>query len=232
MGLGRRPAADAGVHGLAVLRPAGSVSGMSDALEIPVLTGPGVSLRPHTMDDLGPVLERCIDPETVRWTTVPTPYSKEMAKEYLAEMIEPSPDRVSWAIEKDGAYAGTIDLRSGGGEGKHASGDVGYVTHPRTRGRGAMTGAVALALDHAFGSLGWELLVWQANVGNVASYKPMWRNGFPLPLAVPALLNHRGVMRDGWHSVLEPGMARVPAQTWNEAHAALLVDVEMARRPG
>lgn len=205
---------------------------MSDALEIPVLSGPGVTLRPHTMDDLHRVLERCVDPETVRWTTVPTPYTKEMAKEYLAEMIEPSSDRISWAIEQDGEYAGTIDLRSGGGEGKHASGDVGYVTHPEARGRGVMTRAVALAIDHAFGPLGWELLVWQANVGNVASFKPMWRNGFPRPLSVPALLNHRGVMRDGWHSVLESGMARVPAQAWDEVRAALLRDVEAARRPG
>lgn len=205
---------------------------MSDALEIPVLTGPGVTLRPHTMDDLDRVLERCVDPETVRWTTVPTPYTKEMAKEYLAEMIEPSSDRISWAIEQDGEYAGTIDLRSGGGEGKHASGDVGYVTHPQARGRGVMTRAVALAIDHAFGPLGWELLVWQANVGNVASFKPMWRNGLSQPLSVPALLNHRGVMRDGWHSVLEPGMARLPAQTWDEVRAALLRDLEAARRPG
>lgn len=96
-----------------------------------------------------------------------------------------------------------------------------------------MTRAVALAIDHAYGPLCWELLVWQANVGNVASFKPMWRNGFPRPLSVPALLNHRGgVMRDGWHSVLEPGMARVPAQAWGEVRAALLRDVEAARRPG
>lgn len=46
---------------------------MPEALEIPVLTGPGVTLRPHTMEDLEPVLERRVDPETVRWTTVPTP---------------------------------------------------------------------------------------------------------------------------------------------------------------
>lgn len=41
------------------LRPAGSVHDMSDALEIPVLTGAGVTLRPHTMGDLHRVLERC-----------------------------------------------------------------------------------------------------------------------------------------------------------------------------
>ena len=50
---------------------------MPQPLPIPVLTGAGVTLRPHTMDDLGPVLERCVDPDSVRWTTVPTGYTEE-----------------------------------------------------------------------------------------------------------------------------------------------------------
>lgn len=205
---------------------------MPEPLQIPVLTGQDVTLRPHTMHDLAPVLERCVDPESVRWTTVPSPYTEDMAREYLEETIEPSADRISWAIEQEGFYVGTIDLRSSGGVGEHAAGDIGYVTHPKARGRGVMTAAVALAIDHAFNALGWQLLIWQANIGNIASYKPMWRNGFPVPLAVPALLNQRGVMRDGWHSVLHPAAPREPAQAWDEVHAALLKDVEMARRPG
>ena len=191
-----------------------------------------MTLRPHTMDDVGSVLERCIDPDSVRWTTVPTGYTEDMARDYLEQIIAPSTEQVSWAIEVDGRYAGTLDLRSGSGEGEHASGDVGYVIHPAFRGRGVMTAAVALAVGHAFDLLGWELLVWQANVGNVASFKPMWRNGFPQPIFMPALLNHRGVMRDGWHSVLEPGMPREPQASWETVHAALLDDVALARRPG
>lgn len=205
---------------------------MPEPLPIPVLTDGGVTLRPHTMEDFGPVHERCVDPDSVRWTTVPTGYTEDMARQYLETIMAPSPDLVSWAIEVDGEYAGTLDLRSGGGEGEHASGDVGYVTHPAFRGRGVMTAAVALAIDHAFDVLGWELLVWQAHVGNVASFKPMWRNGFPRPLAVPALLNHRGTMLDGWHSVLEPDMPRDPSGDWADVHAALLADVRNARRPG
>ena len=205
---------------------------MPEPLPVPVVSGGGVTLRPHTMDDLAPVLERCLDPGTVRWTTVPSSYTEEMAQEYLARIVEPSPEQVSWAIEQDGDYVGTIDLRLTEGGAVRPSGDVGFVTHQRARGRGVMSEAVALAVDHAFGTLGWEPLVWQANVGNVASYKPMWRNGFPVPLAVPALLNHRGVLLDGWHSVLEPGMPRRPSVSWDEAHASLLRDVETARRPG
>lgn len=107
---------------------------MSEALAVPVLSGAGITLRPHTMGDLAPVLERCLDPDSVRWTTVPTPYTEAMAEEYLAKIVEPSPDQVSWAIEEDGEYAGTIDLRATDGGGAHGSGDIGFVTHQRARG--------------------------------------------------------------------------------------------------
>lgn len=205
---------------------------MPDTLAIPVIHGRTVTLRPHGMADLDAILERCVDPASIRWTSVPTPYTREMAEEYLQSIIEPSPARVSWAIEKDGEYVGSLDLRVTDGDESQSSGDLGFVTHQRARGQGVMTEAVALAINHAFGPLGWELLVWQANIGNIASYKPMWRNGFPLPLAVPALLNQRGSLRDAWHSVLEPGMPREQGTTWDEAHAALLRDVAASRRPG
>lgn len=207
---------------------------MSEAtpLPIPVLAGATVTLRPHTPDDLGPIVERCEDPESIRWTTVPSPYTEVMAREYLETIMAPSPEQISWAIEKDGAYAGTIDLRAWTREPGHSSGNIGFVTHPRARGQGVMTEAVGLVADHAFGELGWELVAWQANVGNYASYKAAWRNGFPLPLVVPALLNHRGVMVDGWHSVLEPGMRREPDTPWDEAYAVLVEQVRSARRPG
>lgn len=199
-------------------------------LEIPVLSGPSVTLRPHTLDDLEPIVERCVDPESVRWTTVPVDYTEEMARDYLTAIIEPSPELLSWAIEQDGAYVGTLDLRlTEGAPADELSGDVGFVTHPRARGRGVMTGAVSLAVGHALDTLGWERVVWQCHLGNVASYKPMWRNGFPQPVAVPALLNQRGRLRDGWHSVLEPGMARTPARPWDEVHARLLDDVASHR---
>jgi RimJ/RimL family protein N-acetyltransferase len=205
---------------------------MSEPLPIPVLTGPTVVLRPHVEGDLGPIVERCVDPDSVRWTTVPSPYTEDMGREYLAAIMLPSGDQVSWAIELDGTYAGTIDLRAWSREPEHGSGNIGFVTHPRARGRGVMSEAVGLVLDHAFTNLGWELVAWQANLGNYASYKAAWRNGFPLPLPVPALLPHKGRMLDGWHSVLEPDLPREPQVPWDEAYAVLQEHVRTARRPG
>jgi hypothetical protein len=95
-----------------------------------------------------------------------------------------------------------------------------------------MSEAVALVVDHAFGHLGYELVQWEANVGNYGSYKAVWRNGFPLPVAVPALLDHRGVMTDGWHSTLWRGDPREPVVPWDDAYAVLRRQVSAARRPG
>lgn len=204
---------------------------MTEQLDIPVLKGSTVVLRPHGEADLDAILERCLDAETIRWTTVPSPYTREMAEDYLAGLA-PTPEQISWAIEVDGHYGGTIDIRSFGRDAEHAAGNFGFVTHPKIRGRGVMTEAVRLAVDHAFDVLGWQHLTWQGNVGNYASYKAVWRSGFPLPQSVPALLPHRGRMVDAWHSVLERDDEREPLVPWNEAYAVLREHVRSARRGG
>ena len=42
---------------------------------VPVLVDPaaGVLLRAHREADIPGIIEQCRDPETIRWTTVPTP---------------------------------------------------------------------------------------------------------------------------------------------------------------
>jgi len=142
----------------------------------------------------------------------------------------PQQDAISWALEFDGEYAGSIDLRWQGA----GTGGLGFVTSPEFRGRGLMSRAVRLAVSYAFDTLGWESLNWTANVGNLGSYKAVWRNGFPLPVTVPRLLAHRGEMVDGWFSELEAAAPRIPRILWSDA-LALLPHVPQAptgtRRP-
>jgi len=192
---------------------------MSEPLSIPVLRGDLVTLRPHRESDLGPVLERCLDEDTRRYTTIPLEYTREMAQEYLAGLLEPSPDLVSWAIERGGAYAGTIDLRVLSLEA--GAGDLGFVTHPAFRGKGAMSAAVGMVVGHAFDDLGWRTVRWQAHVGNWGSAKSVWRNGFPTPTFVPDLLVERGTVIDGWISTLHADAQREPVTPWDEVVAAL-----------
>ena len=191
----------------------------SEPLPVPVLEGDLVRLRPHTEADLEPILERCLDPLTKRFTTIPLEYTREMAEEYLAGLLQPSPAVASWAMEVEGRYAGTIDLRVLPVDA--GAGDLGFVTHPAFRGRGVMSEAVRLVVDHALDSLGWQVVRWEAHAGNWASAKAVWRSGFPVPVFVPDLLLERGRIVDGWISSLHGGSPRTPVAPWDEVVAAL-----------
>jgi RimJ/RimL family protein N-acetyltransferase len=190
-----------------------------EPLPVPVLTGEVVTLRPHTEADLDAVYQRCVDPQTQRFTTIPMEYTREMAREYLTGLLEPSPTRISWAIEAEGRYAGTIDLRAMPVD--EGAGDLGYVTHPAFRGRGVMSEAVRLVVAHAFDTLGWQLVRWQAHAGNWGSAKAVWRAGFPLPTFVPDLLVERRRVVDGWISTIHADADRQPVVPWDDVVAAL-----------
>ena len=192
---------------------------MTGPLPVPALRGSTVTLRTHLVTDLDAVFERCLDEDTKRFTTIPLEYTRELAEEYLASIMEPSEELISWAIEVGGEYAGTIDLRVLPVDA--GAGALGFVTHPRFRGRGVMSEAVGLVVSHALDTLGWQLVRWEAHAGNWGSAKAVWRNGFPVPIFVPDALVERGRVVDGWVSTLRVGMAREPVAPWNQVYAAL-----------
>jgi RimJ/RimL family protein N-acetyltransferase len=192
---------------------------MSEPLPIPVLTGDLVTLRPHGLDDAERVLERAVDPLAQRFTTVPLDYTREMAVEYVTGFTAPSAEQISWAIELEGRYAGTIDLRVMPVD--VGAGSVGYATHQDVRGRGVMSDAVRVVVRYAFDVLGWQTVRWQAHAGNWGSAKAVWRAGFPVPTSVPDLLIERGRLVDGWMSTLHAPAPAEPVSTWDEVVAAL-----------
>jgi len=192
---------------------------MTETLAIPVLVGDLVTLRAHTVADADAVLERAVDPVAQRFTTVPLDYTREMAVEYVTKFTAPSTAQIAWAIETDGAYAGSIDLRVMSVDA--GAGSVGYATHQDFRGRGVMSEAVRLVVGHAFDTLGWQTVRWQAHAGNWGSLKAVWRCGFPVPVFVPDLLVERGRLVDGWISTLHADGDRQPVARWDTVVAAL-----------
>ncbi len=188
-------------------------------MAIPVLAGTLVRLRPHTVGDADAVFERAVDPLARRFTTVPLEYTREMAVEYVTEFTAPSADQISWAIELDGRYAGSIDLRVLPVD--VGAGSVGYATHQDFRGRGVMSQAVRLVVAHAFDTLGWQTVRWEAHHGNWGSAKAVWRAGFPVPTFVPDLLVERGRLVDGWISTLHAPAPTEPVVEWDQVVAAL-----------
>jgi RimJ/RimL family protein N-acetyltransferase len=192
---------------------------MSEPLPIPVLRSDLVTLRQHRESDAEAVYERAVDPLSRRFTTVPLEYTRELAVEYVTQFTAPSAEQVCWAVEVDGQCAASIDLRVLSLDA--GAGSLGFATHPRFRGRGVMTEAVRLVLDHAFGTLGWRKVRWEAHAGNWGSAMAVWRNGFPVPTLVPDLLVERGRIIDGWISTLHSDLPREPVAPWDEVRAAL-----------
>lgn len=168
--------------------------------------GTGVLLRAHRTADLAAIVAQCRDPESIRWTTIPTPpggYGESEARGFVGLMREgwEGDGPYGWAIELTGVdgsdplpFAGSIDLRPEGG----GVAEVGFGLHPAARGRRVMTTALRLVRDHGFDALGLRVLRWRAAVGNWASRRTAAAAGFRFDGTVRSLLNHRGELCDGW----------------------------------
>lgn len=180
---------------------------------VPTLTDGTVTLRAHREDDLEGCYEQCQDPLCQRWTTIPVPYSREDARGFLTERTPAAwADGSSWAfaVETDGAYVGTVELRDEG----DARAEIAYASHPRVRGTGTMERAVRLLLDWGFAEQGVQTVVWRAHVGNWASRKLAWRVGFSFDGTIRRYLPQRGELRDGWVGTLLATDDRLPRGTW------------------
>ena len=186
---------------------------------VPVLVDPaaGVLLRAHREADIPGIIEQCRDPETIRWTTVPTPpggYGETEARAFLS-MIPfgwEGGGPYVWAIEllagedrEPVSFAGSIDLHPREPE----LFSVGFGLHPAARGRRVMTSALRLARDHAFDVLGAQALRWQAAVGNWGSRRTAASAGFRFDGTARCLLSHRGELLDGWQATLTTDDPRV-----------------------
>lgn len=188
---------------------------------VPVIedTLTGVRLRPHQESDLAAIVEQCNDPDTRRWTTVPIPpggYSLDDAREFALEVIPQAWENgsmASFAIEaaRDGgrAYCGAVDLRFPPGRGC----DVGFVLHPGARGRGIMTSALRLAVDHALDAADQDVVHWYANVGNWTSRRVAAAVGFRFEGTLRSFLDHRGTLTDAWSASITATDTRAP-QPW------------------
>ncbi|MBT0770310.1 GNAT family N-acetyltransferase [Kineosporia sp. J2-2] len=181
---------------------------------VPQLTDGLVTLRELRDDDVDTIVAYCNDPAMERWTTVPWPYRREHAVEYVVA------GRRSWAegsrfdfgIEYEGRLVGAVDLRR---PVLPALAEIGFALAPQARGRGLMARALRLVLPWG-ARQGIEVVQWRANAGNWASRRAAWSVGFTVQGTLPGLLEHRGTIVDGWLASmrLTPGAPLLPAHPW------------------
>lgn len=179
----------------------------------PTLTDGTVTIRPHRDSDAEGSYEQCQDPLSQEWTTVPVPYSMEDARTFVGEIMPKGwADDSEWgfAVEVDGAYAGTVSLRPE----TEGRAEIAYGSHPSVRGTGAMERALRLLLAWGFEEQRLTTVVWRANKGNWASRKLAWRLGFTIEGTLRAYLPQRGNLLDAWVGTLLRDDPREPQKPW------------------
>ena len=145
-----------------------------------VLERGGVRLRPFREDDAPRVVEACREERTTRWLAeLPAPYTEDDALSFIHGRtgLRASGRGLSWAVADPAtdALLGSVGLFDVTDD--LAFGEVGYWTHPDARGRGVMTAAVGLVLEHAFDRLGLRRVKAYAARDNRASRHVLEANG-------------------------------------------------------
>ncbi len=146
-----------------------------------------VRLRELGLRDERRYLETTNDPETLRWLgTFPFPRDADHFRRHLARRSVGSStgDAVEWVVADVDAdsYVGTVTLFGMNGL-DYQSAEIGYRTHPGSRGRGLLKAALLLVLSHAFadeddGGLGLGRISLNAGVGNDVSQAVALSCGF------------------------------------------------------
>ncbi|BDZ50659.1 acetyltransferase [Frondihabitans sucicola] len=138
-------------------------------------------LRPPIDGDVDAVYLACQDLELQRRVPVPVPYTREAAASFVHDHARrgwESGTVVTWALERDGVFAGVVALDVHAGR----RGSIGFWLAPEHRGVGLVLEASRAAIDFAFApqpnGLGLVRVEWRAFSGNFASARVAQRLGF------------------------------------------------------
>jgi RimJ/RimL family protein N-acetyltransferase len=161
--------------------------------------------------DVDAIHAACQDPDIQRFTTVPQPYTRTHAVDFVAKTAQwwEEGANANWAIREQGTLVGMIGMyRIDGG-----AGEIGYWLAPHARGRGLLHEAAIAVLDWAFSDAGPNLarVEWRAVVGNFPSARSAQALGLRFEGTLRAGLRNGGDVRsDGWIAAILPGDDRTP----------------------
>ena len=158
----------------------------------PVLVDKALMLRPWHLDDVPEVFKICQDPAIQEFTTVPVPYTKEIADIWIRSSPQKYLERekISLAGVRKGELVLSVSLHNIH-EFDHV-GDIGYWVAPAARGEGLASHAVEMLADFAF-AIGFRRLTAITLPENLASQKTLLNAGFELE----TVLRDRMTKRDG-----------------------------------
>ncbi|HMS61143.1 MAG TPA: GNAT family N-acetyltransferase [Solirubrobacteraceae bacterium] len=164
-----------------------------------------MALRAWAEDDVPALVRACADPLTQRYTSVPSPYTPEDARLFIAGgRSDASLPLAVTDAEDDTAVLGAVGLHAVDLERSRA--EIGYWTAPWARGGGVATRALTLLAGWAVGpaGLGLRRIELYAEPGNDASQRVAQRAGFVRGDLVRGGIALRGRRRDVVRFVLQP----------------------------
>jgi RimJ/RimL family protein N-acetyltransferase len=182
------------------------------------LTTPRLLLRPLEPGDAHALHAACQDPEIPRWTSVPSPYTREHADHFVSQV---SAD--GWRHDTsynfgvftlaEGALVSSMGLvRIQHLAHPQRQAELGYWTAKEQRGKGYTTEAARAVCTWAFDTLGVDRMEWFAEAGNEGSRAVALKLGFVLEGTVRARVVYEGTRRDAWSGALLPSdWSRQPA---------------------
>jgi RimJ/RimL family protein N-acetyltransferase len=144
------------------------------------LTDGHVSLREWTPADVPTMAANLDDPAIARWTRVPSPYTREHAEAYMAELEERrvagSEHSLAVVAADDGDVVGALNLRITSREHRRAEIATAFFAHGR--GRGLAHRAGRLLARYAFDEIGIARLEAVVAADNDAVQRATARAGF------------------------------------------------------
>ena len=192
-------------------------------------------LRPFRVTDADAVHRAGQDAEIQRWTTVPRPYLRRHAVEFVTSYTEQA-----WGTGT-GAPLGVFDAATGemlGSNGfimvqrDYRVGEIGYWVAPWARGRGVAVAATRAVARWGLNTLGLERIAWRAELGNHASRVVAHHLGFRmegvLRAGAPTFDGHRV---DCWSAGLLPGELREAGEALGPTDRLLIDQARVFGRP-
>ncbi|GGF10308.1 GNAT family N-acetyltransferase [Williamsia phyllosphaerae] len=142
---------------------------------IPTLTDGVITLRALEPDDVDAVLHTASDPDSIAFTTVPDPYTRQDAVDFVeTHSTKVWPGFEVAIADADDALVGTCGLRIRDDE--SAVTEIGYMVAPWARGRGIATRATRLLIDYSW-TIGAYRVALDASTINPASRRVALRCG-------------------------------------------------------
>ncbi|MCC3770966.1 GNAT family N-acetyltransferase [Streptomyces sp. UNOC14_S4] len=188
------------------------------------LTTGRLTLRPFTSSDVEAVRAACQDPDIPRWTSVPSPYTREDARTFLEEVCPAGwrgDTMYTWGVftrpegheDRAELLVGSMCLVRLALQPPARQAELGYWTAKEQRGRGYTAEAAREVVRWAFEELGVERMEWVAEAGNEGSRAVALKVGFRMEGTLRAKVPYAGTRRDAWTGSLLPSDLGLPSAT-------------------